>query len=448
MGLADARAMHPQIEAIEADPAADARMLAGLADWCDRYTPLVALDGRDGLFLDITGCAHLFGGEEALAGDLLSRLAGHGFDARAGLAGTPGAAWAMARHRAGADGKAVILAPGGEAEALRPLPVAALRLDAETVIRLESVGLRRIGALMEVPRAPLARRFGRRLLERLDQAMGRLDEPISPRLALPALSAERRLAEPVTQAEELEHLAESLCRTLKERLEERGKGARSLELALFRTDGEVHRIAVGLSRPIRDPALVRRLFRERLTQGGPDAGCGYELVRLSVLTAAPFEGLQSGFDGRQDEEDLAGLIDRIHARLGPGVVLRPVTIASHLPERAVRHVPFDLAAPAQAEAGGQPRPVRLFSRPEPIEAMAEIPEGPPLMFRWRHALYRVSSAEGPERLAPEWWREEGARTRDYYRVEDSAGRRFWLYRQGLYSEPGAMPRWFLHGLFA
>lgn len=447
-GLADARAMHPELEVLEMDPEADMRLLEGLADWCDRYTPLVALDGADGLFLDITGCSHLHGGEEALVASLADRLRHQGFDLRAGLAGTPGAAWAAARYRTGAKEKCAILAPGTEEAALRSLPLAALRLDAETVRRLEGVGLRSAGALVDTPRAPLARRFGRQLLLRLDQALGRCEEPVSPRLPVPALCAERLLAEPVTGSGEIEHLAAMLCRSLKERLEERGQGARLLELALFRVDGMVHRIAVGTSRPVRDPEQIRRLLAERLEalSGQFDAGCGYELVRLAVIAAAPF-GQEEAAAG---DEDLAALVDRIHARFGPGVVVRPVAAASHVPERAVRHAPFgESAAAMPAETPpARLRPLRLLRRPEPVEAMAEVPEGPPVMFRWRRALYHVAAAEGPERVAPEWWREDGERTRDYYRIEDPSGRRYWLYRQGLYTEAGEAPRWFLHGIFA
>lgn len=457
IGLADARAMHPVIEVIETDPVADRRLLDGLADWCDRYTPLVAIDGEDGLILDITGCAHLFGGESALLSDLLSRLFHQGFDARAGLAATPGAAWAVARCRTAASGDARIIAEDGEAAALEPLPLAALRLDPETVTKLESVGLRTVGTVMAAPRAPLARRFGSRLLARLDQALGQLGEPISPRLAVPSLSAERRLSEPVSLAEDVEHLAFMLCGTLRMRLEELGEGARALELALFRIDGVVHRIAVGTSRPVRDPAVVRRLFRERLASlaGGIEAECGYEMLRLSVLASAPFDAMQAdlGGAGTPCAEDLACLVDRIHARLGRTTVLRPLVVASHIPERAVRHVPFreaEKAASSDASParGLAPRPVRLFSDPEPVEAMAEIPEGPPVMFRWRRALYRVAAAEGPERLAPEWWQDSDGRTRDYYRIEDQSGRRYWLYRQGLYGDGAGTPRWFMHGIFA
>ncbi|MER8846350.1 MULTISPECIES: DUF6504 family protein [Mesorhizobium] len=465
MGIADARAMHPSIDIVEADPEADRRLLEGLADWCDRYTPLVALDGIDGLFLDVTGCTHLFGGERAMLDEILSRFFQQGFDVRGGLAGTPGAAWAAARF----CGDRIV--PSGEEEALlAPLPLAALRIAPETRTSLESVGLRTAGAVMAAPRAPLARRFGALLLQRLDQALGRLDEAISPRLPVASLSVERHLAEPVTLTEEIERLVGMLATTLKTDLERRGEGARSLALLLFRVDGAVSRIALGTSRPMREPLLVRKLFHERLAalEQHIDAGYGFDLVRLSVLAVAAFDMQQADLTGEaaDDGADIALFADRIRARLGEGAVLQPVPVESHLPERAVAIIPFT-EAPRRTTPPKKPdrmqapmtifppeRPIRLFRSPEPIEVPAtEMPEGPPLHFRWRRALYRVTRAEGPERIAAEWWREApgdaAASTRDYFRIEDAGGRRYWLYRQGLYGGVSQIPpRWFMHGVFA
>ncbi len=452
MGIADARAMHPGIEIVEADPQADRRLLEALADWCDRYTPLVGIDGADGLFLDITGCTHLFGGEKAMLAEVLSRFFHQGFDVRAGLASTPGTAWAAARH-----GGAAIVAAGGEADCLTPLPLAALRLDAAEQAALASVGLRTVGALLHAPRAPLTRRFGANLLLRLDQALGRLDEAVSPRLPVAPLSVERHLAEPIGLIEDVERLVDLLARTLKADLERRGEGARRLELGLFRVDGAVGRIAVTTSRPLRDPALVGRLFHERLAALGDrlDAGCGYDLVRLSVLVADRLEAPQLDLDAEAagSAEDLAGLIDRVGARLGTGELLRPVARGSHVPERAVALLSCD-EAPPPAAAPPSPllaaaRPIRLLRDPEPVTASAEVPDGPPISFRWRRALYRVARSEGPERIAPEWWRDPpGTPARDYFRVEDDVGHRYWLFREGTYGPEAAPPRWFVQGIFA
>lgn len=450
MGVADARAMHPQLEIVEADADADRILLTGIADWCDHYTPLVAFCGEDGLFLDTGGCAHLFGGEQAMLADALARLSGQGFHARAGLASTPGMAWAAARFL---EPRAI--APGAEAEALSPLPLAALRLEAGIRARLEGVGLRTAGMLMAAPRAPLARRFGAGLLMRLDQALGLVEEAVSPRLPVPPLGIERHLADPVTIADDIERLVFMLAGTLKVELERRGEGARTLRLTLFRVDGAVRRLDIGASRPLRDPALIRRLFREKLAAAGIDADCGFELVRLAALATAPLDGEQADLagDDRGSDASLAMLADRVSARFGKETLTAFRPVASHLPERAVSFMPFAehaVTAGAGEALSGPERPIRLFARPEPIEvSAAQVPEGPPLRFRWRRALYRVARAEGPERIAPEWWRDgEEAPTRDYFRVEDEEGRRYWLFRQGLYGEAPAMPRWFLHGLFA
>jgi protein ImuB len=396
--------------------------------------------------------------------DILSRFFHQGFDVRAGLAATPGAAWAAARFSGD-----LIVVSGEEDALLAPLPLAALRIDPDIRASLESVGLRTAGAVMAAPRAPLARRFGATLLLRLDQALGRLDEAVSPRLPVAPLSVERHLAEPVMLTDEIERLVRLLATTLKADLERRGEGARTLALLLFRVDGAVSRIAVGTSRPLREPLLIQRLFHERLAalEQDIDAGYGFDLVRLSVLSAAAFDMQQADLTGETEDDgaDIALFADRIRARLGDSAVLKPVAVESHLPERAVATLPFT-EAPQRTTPPKKPdrmkvpvtvfrpeRPIRLFRSPEPIEVPAtELPEGPPMNFRWRRALYRVARAEGPERIAPEWWRQqqgqEDAPTRDYFRIEDSDGRRYWLYRQGLYGAGQPAPRWFMHGVFA
>lgn len=452
--------MHPGLETVEEDRAADQQFLSGIADWCDRYTPLVALDREgNGLFLDITGCAHLFGGEKAMLDDVLTRLFEQGIDTRAALASTPGAAWAGAHFGCGQA-----IAPGREAEAISFMPMAALRLSGETIAGLDRLGLRTAGMLLSAPRAPLVRRFGAEIMLRLDQALGRVEEALSPRLPVPALSVERRFAEPVVAREDIEHLVFMLAGTLRNDLERRGLGARALELALFRVDGEVRRIVIGTSRPLRDAGVVRRLFRERLGTAGEalDAGYGFELVRLSVLADARLDAVQDDLSGDagMGEEGLAELADRIRARLGREALVQPVLHESHVPERAVRLVPFGETQDRPGQAGGHDgavlpprrpqisgeRPLRFFSRPEPVEAVAQVPDGPPASFRWRRVLYHVARAEGPERIEGEWWREDDAPQRDYFRVEDETGRRYWLFREGAYRGGAAMPGWYMQGI--
>jgi protein ImuB len=452
----DARAMIPALVITQEDPTADARLLTAVAGWAERYTPLVALAPADSLILDITGCAHLFDGEAALLADLSSRLHTQGFATRGAIADTPGAAIAVARY-----GAPAVLPPGRAQEALRPLPLAALRLEPDTVAAMDRVGLKRIGQIINAPRGPLATRFGTGLIRRLDQALGHRDETINPRRPTPAFIAERRFAEPITTQDDIAATLAALAQSLAGSLEKHGQGARSLEYSLFRVDGFVARITVGAGRPIRAPGLVVDLFWEKFATLGDslDAGYGFDTARLSVTATASTAPAQIDLSGdAAGETDLAGLIDRIGARLGPAAVQRMTPMASHIPERAVANQPWT-SDTASGDAAAVPtpatpaipapidRPLRLFARPEPVEAIAEVPDGPPVRFRWRRVVFHVARAEGPERIASEWWRDEDL-TRDYFRVEDATGHRFWLYREGLYGRETATPRWFLHGVFA
>lgn len=457
-GIAEARAMVPGIDVIPLDPSADQAFLEALADWCDRYTPLVALDGKAGLYLDISGCAHLHGGEKALLDDLLSRLFHLGVQACGAIASAAGLSWAVAHF--GSQG---IVAPDEAEHVLQPLPLAALRLPVETVETLARVGLKTVGDIIHAPRAPLARRFGPRVLLRLDQALGLEDEPLSPRLPVPSLSSERRLATPVQSEDDILGLALQLAEGLMPGFEARSEGGRLFELLLFRIDGKVFRIRASASSPLKNPQRIAGLYQERLqaVHDDLDAGFGFEILRLSVLKSEHFSQVQEDFSGNPDQNrSLSLFADRVVARLGPDSLSVPVLIESHLPERAVTlHCLKDVG---QFGGAGQPlplgptaylqsaRPLRLFRHPEPVDAIAaEVPDGAPESFNWRRTTYHVTRAEGPERIAAEWWiGGEEALTRDYFRVEDIDGYRFWLFRDGLYGEGSAHPRWFMHGVFA
>jgi protein ImuB len=449
--LADARARVPDIAAVEADGPADAAFLGRLAEACDRYTPLVGFDGDDGLVLDVTGCAHLFGGEAALRADLGDRLKGIRITARSAIAGTPAAARALARF-----GRAGIVAPGGEAGAVQGLPVAALGLGAETVQALSRAGLKTIGDLAGRPSAPLAARFGEIVAARLRQVRGLEDIRITPRRPVPACIVERRFAEPIGRAEDIEATLALLMAKAAEILEQRGEGGRAFEASFFRADGAVRRIGVETGHPTRDVKSVMRLIGERLDAlADPiDPGFGFDLIRLAVPVADPFAIAQTSLDGHEQAEDeVADLIDRLVARFGPERVLSFAAGDSHDPDRAERLVPAQ-AEPADGAAWPRPevdeppaRPVHVFDPPQAIEALAAVPDGPPMSFFWRRVKHEVVRAEGPERIAAEWWRQPDRPARDYYRVEDGEGRRFWLFRSGFYGEAPA-PRWFLHGVFA
>jgi protein ImuB len=453
MPLADARAMYPSLQVADADPQADRALLEAIADWCDRYTPLVGLDPPDGLLLDVSGCAHLFGGERALADDLVARLHRQGLRAEVGLADTVGCAFAAARF-----GETPLVPKDALRDFLLPLPLAALRLDGEIIIALAQAGLKRIADVADRPRAPLAARFGQEFLRRLDQTLGRENESIKPRLPPPSYVAERRFPEPIMLEADVLGTIEQLARELGIIMERRGQGARLLQAALFRTDGKVYRLEAGTGEPLRDATRIHRLFAERLTAIGEacDPGFGYDLVRLSALTTEQAGPVQTGLTGNDHSAELAHLIDRLSARFGSRRVTRLLPCDTHIPEYAAVAIPAQAErlnfapAPFEQDSLGPARPLRLFAQPEPIEAVAEVPDGPPARFRWRQVLHEVVAAEGPERIAMEWWRnaEGEALTRDYFRIESKEGARAWLYREGLYQRGTGSPRWFLHGLFA
>lgn len=454
-GVTDARAMIPDVDVIAADLAADRAFLDGIADWCDRYTPLVAVDGTDGLFLDITGSAHLFGGEKSLFSDILSRLFHMGIEVRGAISSAPGLSFAVSRF-----GPPGIIEAEEVEEALIRLPVRALRLPDATVELLVKSGLKQIGDLLGQPRAPLARRFGAVLMLRLDQALGMEEEPISPRRPVAALSTERRLSEPIVDEDNILLLLGKLGESLKRHLETTGEGGKLFELLLFRVDGKVFSIRAGTALPVRDPGRIVALFKARLSaiHDDFDAGYGFETLRLNVLQATAFAELQPDFQGRnRDDETLADFIDQMSARFGPELLTVPVLFQSHVPERAGRLMPVADITQGDGDPSfyqgsadqGTARPLRLFTHPEPVETTAEIPDGPPHSFRWRRTLFRVARAEGPERIAAEWWIDgEDAPARDYFRIEDEAGRRYWLYREGLYERGAGTPRWFIQGVFA
>ena len=418
------------------------------------------MDGRDGLVLDLSGVAHLFGGEAALVEDCLKRLAAQGITALAGVAGNPRGSWALARFSAQTIAPEN-LSDKAFAKLFHDLPLAALGLDETTVADMARAGLRRIGDIALRPRAPITARFGAVPMARLDALRGLERSSIAPRFAPPDFCAERRFASPIETLEAIEATLRRLADDLVVLLERQAKGARRIELSLYRVDGDVRRIRVGASRPLNEARAIARLFAEKLAsaqEDAIDAGFGVDLMRLACLAAEPLAPSQVELDRAHEAERaraLADLIDRLSARLGSRAVTRRTLVEAHLPEQAEAAAPATLGeARARGEGRGEAsaaaapaRPLRLFVRPEPIEAVAEVPDGPPLRFRWRRVLHDVAAIEGPERIAAPWWRRPDAPTRDYFRAEDSHGRRFWLYREGLWGRETAQAKWFVHGVF-
>ncbi|GJE54776.1 MULTISPECIES: Y-family DNA polymerase [Methylobacterium] len=450
--LADARARIPTLAAAEHDPAADAALLGRMAEACDRWTPLVALDSIDGLSLDVTGCAHLFGGEGVLRDRIVVTFRRGGVSTRGTLAGTPDAARALARFS-----RVRLVAPGEEEAAVRPLPVAALDLPDTDRAALALAGLKKIADLADLPSRPLAARFGEDLTRQLRCVLGFEDRRITPLRPPPACCVEQRFLEPIAHTVAIERTLRDLIARAALLLETAGRGGRVFEASFFRTDGEVRRIAVETGRPSRDPAAILRLLHERLDSlADPlDPGYGYDLIRLGVPTTESLAPVQVSLDGETvGDGEVSDLVDRLVARFGAARVVRFVSVDTHDPVRAARLVPASAFPTRPAEwlmpEPGEPplRPLQLFEPPQPIETLAEVPDGPPIRFRWRHVLHKVVRAEGPERISAEWWRACEQPTRDYFRVEDADGRRFWLFRAGLYGSETDRPRWYLHGLFA
>jgi protein ImuB len=464
MPVAQAQALVPDLTVQEARPEDDMAALRRLAGWCLRYAPLVAAAPPDGVWIDVTGSAHLQGGETRLLRDLVSRLLVQGFSARAAVADTPGAAHALARFGAqeitvvpaggpSSGGRKAGLAQmppstGGQEAALARLPLAALRLPQETLDGLRLMGIEQIGALAALPRAPLVRRFGALVTTRLDQAFGRVAETIEPEFPPELLQARLTFVEPLLTAEAFAVVIDRLTATVCSVMERSGHGARRLDLLFERVDGTVQAIRIGTARASRDVRHLARLLRERIERVDP--GLGVEAMRLvvprmDVLVPVQSAARLTAADG--EEPDIAPLIDRLANRLGAQRVYRVAPVDSAVPERSVRQVQAQAVATWPADL---PRPVRLLDPPQPVEAMALLPDHPPMAFTWRRVRHRVRRADGPERIAGEWWKRGGETrsVRDYFRVEDEDGHRYWLFRRGD-GENGITGdmRWFLHGFF-
>lgn len=451
--LADARARIPDLWVEEADHRADASLLDDIAGDCDRVTPAVMIDAPDGLMLDITGSEHLFGGEAKLRLGLSQRLRRAGLHVRTVIAGAPDTARALARF-----GRTAIVPSGGEINAVRSLPIAALGLPEKDRIAISRAGLKTIGALIDRPTQLFSSRFGEEMTARLKRLQGLAPAPMTLRRATPMLWREQRFPEPIGRSEDIEAALVGLVREACEHLSARREGGRVFEASFFRADGAVRYVVVETGRPARDPAAILRLFREKLEAlADPlDPGFGFDQMRLSLLAVEPLATIQSGLDGRAVEDDaVADLTDRLSTRFGAHRVVRYMRDDSHNPDRAARPIPATFNPMTSTvwptpETGEPPlRPTHIFNPPHPIEIrLVEIPDGPPRRFSWRRREYDVLHVEGPERMAPEWWREDAASTtRDYFRIEDPEGRRFWLFRSGAYGGE-TKPDWYLQGIFA
>ncbi|CAM3044471.1 MULTISPECIES: DNA polymerase Y family protein [Bacteria] len=446
MAATHARALVSDLDVRPADPEADSALLDRLALLAvRRWSPVAAATPNDGIWIDLSGCAHLHGGEELFCRRLHAFCRRAGFSARIAVADTGGAAHALARYGRGE----IIRAPSGAtADALAPLPVAALRLAPSALRACRRFGFDTIADLLPVARGPLARRLGLPAIVRLDQALGAVAEPITPREDAEVPGVECRLLEPIGTAEAIEQVMGDLLRDLARVLQARGLGARSLRFAGLRVDGSEQIVGVGTSRPTREVSHLLRLLKLRIERIDP--GLGFEQFRLVAPHTEPLDAVDLGavlVDDRQ-KRDPARLVDVIAGRIGAQAVYRAAPRESHVPERAViRSDPIALPGAWPAWK----RPIRLFARPEPLgRVIALMPDQPPRRFEWRGRVHRIVAGDGPERVHGEWWRRDAEvwAIRDYYRVEDEEGGRFWVFRRGDGFEDNTGDlSWWMHGVF-
>lgn len=454
MTVTKARSLAPELDVVDADPEGDLDGLRRLALWAGkRYAPIVAPDPPDGIWLDVTGCAHLFEGEVPLLKDILRRVMATGTACQIAVADTAGCAHAVARFVP--SGRPNVVEQGATRKALSILPVSALRIEPGVADELRRMGFERIEQLVAAPRAPLAKRFGRQLYKRLDQAFGHVPEPIDPVFPIEMPRVRLGLLEPIGTADAIAQVIGDLCVEMARKLMQAGTGARRLDLHFERVDGHRQAVRVGTATPSRDASHLSKLLRQKIE--AVDPGLGIEAMSLVASLTQAMAASQVGtiLAGDRHGPDLASIVDTLANRFGARRLYRSAPRESTMPEREVGFV-----APLSGHEGGGwtddlPRPARMLSRPEPVEVMAMLPDHPPAMFVWRGRRHRIAQADGPERLHGEWWREGGHEAdmpyavRDYFQVETSTGGRYWLFRLGDGELPSTGPmRWFIHGAFA
>ena len=442
MVVADCRAIHPGLQVFDHNPGLAKKLLDALAEWCLRFTPVAAVDMPDGLVLDISGCAHLWGGEQPYLNDILAKLRAFGYSVRAAIADTISAAWAISRY-----GQVTpIVEPGRQVEALMPLPPAALRLEASILQRLHKLGLHQVRSFINMPRAALRRRFGQSLLTRLDQALGQEIEALVPIKPIQPYQERLPSLEPIRTATGIEIALRQLLEALCQRLAREGKGLRSCIFKCFRIDGNIQQIGIGTTRPSRNVDHLFRLFEIRISTIAPALGIELFLLEAPVVEeVSPEQDALWATTSNTTDTGIAELLDRLVGKVGIQAIHRYLPVEHYWPERSVAFAASLDEKPAAAWNECIPRPVHLLPQPEPIEVTVAIPDYPPIHFHYQGKLHRVKKADGPERIEQEWWLQQGL-YRDYYNVEDEAGARYWLFRSGHYS--AGKPQWFLHGFFA
>lgn len=442
MVVADARAILPELKVFKDREGRLEKLLTELTEWCLRYTPVAAVDLPDGIMLDVSGCAHLWGGEVAYLNDLTGRLKLQGYSVKAAIADTIGTAWAAARYGKGNP----VVEPGQQMDALMPLPPAALRLDTGILDRMHKLGFYRIGSFIDMPRTVLRRRFGQQLLNRIDQALGQAMEMLEP--VRPATIFQERLPslDPIRTRIGIEIALNKLLEQLCQRLLKEGKGLRSAVFKGFRIDGVTEQIEIGTNRAAHNVAHLFKLFEQKIAAITPALG-----IELFILEAPVVEDLSVQQEalwnilGGDESTELANLLDRIGGRVGVNAIHRYLPAEHYWPERSIKPAVSLNDKPDTQWRIDRPRPVCLLSKPEKIEVTVPIPDYPPMLFIYKGQIHKIKKADGPERIEREWWLEQGL-VRDYYYVEDEQGARYWLFRSGQYEDH--TPEWFIHGFFA
>lgn len=444
MVAADAKAVVVGLQVIDEIPGKAAQLLNAIGEWCIRFTPVVAVDMPGGLILDISGCSHLWGGEQAYISDITVKLCGRGYEIRAAIADTIGVAWGIARFGT----KAPIIEPYCHASALLPLPPEALRLDPDILVRLKKVGFRKVEHFIGIKRSALRRRFGEMLLQRIDQALGTANEVIMP--LQPVAPYEERLPclEPIRTAAGIEIALQQLLEALCRRLQKEEKGLRVAVLKCYRVDHKTVQTDIGTNRATRNVQHLFKLFELKIPMIEPGLG-----IELFTLEATKVEDVTAGQEAIWATEsrglesaEVAELLDRITGKIPAASICRYLPREHYWPERSIKATSV-LAEKTTAQwRCDRPRPTQLLARPEPVEVSVPVPDYPPMLFIYKNKLHNIKKADGPERIEREWWVEEGE-LRDYYTVEDEHGQRYWLFRSGLYAA-GKEGQWFIHGFFA
>jgi protein ImuB len=443
MVVADARALIPSLEVLDDQPETSARLLNALAEWCIRYTPAVAIDPPDGLLLDATGCAHLWGGERSYITAIHKRFKDFGYDISIALADTVGTAWAVARFASNDS----IIESGQQHTALLSLPPACLRIEASATERLEKLGLRQISQLISMPRSALRRRFDAQMLQRLDQALGYEEEMIKPIQPIEPYQERLTCLEPIVMATGIEIALQRLLDALCNRLQHEQKGLRTALFKGYRMDGKIEQMEIGTNRPSCNPKHLFKLFEVKIESIEPAPGI--EVFTLEALKVEDLPTVQQQLWGNKmdlDNVELSELLDRIAGKIGAHNIHHYVPAEHYWPERSFKEASSLNEAIQATWKVDRPRPLQLLSRPERIEVTAPIPDYPPMLFRYKGKLHKIMKADGPERIEAEWWLQDGQH-RDYYFVEDEDGHRYWLFRSGHYDAAKSY-QWFIHGFFA